>query len=1012
MLDLLLLGPLEALVDECPLALGPPQQRALLAALALRPGSVVGVDALVDALWAERVPESATNILQGYVARLRAVLVPRRDRGRPATVLVTRPPGYLLAVPAEQTDAGRFATLVEQARRIRENDPLTGAATFRRALALWRGDALADLADIPVAVSARTRLGELRRAALTERIDADLAAGRGADLVGELEALVGEDPLRESSHRQLMLALYRAGRPADALAAFARARRTLAEELGLDPGPELRELEAAILRHDVPPPMAAAQVATIAPTGPPRLPTALTRFVGRDDELAELRALSREHRLVTLTGAGGCGKTRLALELIGGERLAAHGLHEGRGRDLGGDLSGATGGEVYLVDLVPVTEGADVTAAVAAVAGIREVAGRPLLETLQDSLRAERALLLLDNCEHVLDSCAELVDTLLAYAPELRVLATSRQALGVAGELVWPVPGLTREAGVRLFADRAATPFELTPETSRTVARICARLDGMPLAIELAAVRTRTLSVAEIEVRLDDRFGLLAAGRRGGPARHRTLSAVIDWSYRLLTEPERRLFERLSAFTGDFGLAAAEAVGEPSGDRGTGGPVGVVDLLAELVDKSLVVRTEGIGGRSRYRLLDTLRQYARARLAERGETAQVAARHAAYYAELADRITPLAPSPTPADWGDRLVEEGPDLRTAVRWSLAEADGSDAATIMGGSWWLWWMRGPITEGQDLLEAALRAVDDPTPPTRARLLYGLVSFALARGRLEDAERFGRECHETSVAQGDDLGAGWGLAGMGLTAWARDDYAAAEALHEQAAELARRSGDRWHEALGLAGLGRIAADRGANERARRLLERSAGLARDIGQPQAVGFALGTLATLTFREGHDDEAVEIAERALLAYRESGSQEGAGSALRTVALVALRVGDIDRAAELQRERLVLYRRHGLHGPITACLEDIAEIAVSRGHHVRAARLLGAAEMLRESHGTAMAGQDRDRHRELVADLRSHLPDEEFREAWADGRVMDLDGATRLAETVTSPGPTSPGEPR
>ncbi|HEY2205553.1 MAG TPA: BTAD domain-containing putative transcriptional regulator [Pseudonocardia sp.] len=1008
MLDLRMLGPMEALVDDRPVALGPPQQRALLAALALRPGSVLGVDALVEALWADRSPGSATNILQGYVARLRSVLEPHRGRGQPASVLVTRAPGYLLAVSAEQTDAGRFRRLVCDARRARERDPADAASTLRAALALCRGDVLADLGDIPVAVSARALFAELRRTALAERIDADLAAGRDAELVGELEGLVAEDPLGERGHRQLMLALYRAGRPADALAAFARARRTLAEQLGLDPGPELRGLEAAILRHDVPPPEGRAPAVSPSAAPPPdrprpdwqrsdrqrsdrqrsdrspsrdgsprdrrgALPAALTPFVGREAELAELRALLYEQRLVTLTGPGGAGKTRLAVELVtGGEPV----------------------GEVHLVDLLPVPDDASVPAALAAALGIREEQGRPLPETLGDSLRGERVVVLLDNCEHLLDGCAALADTLLRAAPLLRVLATSRQALGVPGEVVWPVAGLAEDAAVRLFADRAAEPFRLSPEAVPVVRRICRRLDGMPLAIELAAVRTRALSAREIEVRLDDRFGLWASGRRGGPARHRTLSAVIDWSYRLLTGAEQVLFERLSVFAGGFGLPAVEAVGG----------AGAVDVLAELVDKSLVVRTEGIQGRSRYRLLDTLRQYAGARLDERGGTAEALAGHAAHYAALGDRLTPLVAAPAPARWSDRLEEEGSNLRAAASWSLAEDDGSAAATIMGATWWLWLMRGPLAEGRDLLEAALRVTADPTPPTRARLLYGVASFALTQGDLVRAEQVGSECRAMSRAQGDDLGAGWGVGSMGLAAWARGDYRTGALLNEQVVELARRSGDRWHEALGLAGLGRVAADQGAHERARALLTESASLAAEIGQPQAVGFALGTLATLAYRQGRDDEAVDVAEQAMRAYRESGSQEGAGSAMRTIGLVALRRGAVEQAAALHRDRLVLYRRHGLTGPLAACLEDIAEVALHRGRPARAARLLGAADMLRATHGTAMPSADRDRHGRLVAALRVGLAGPDFDAAWADGRSMTLDSALRHAEAAAGPG--------
>jgi predicted ATPase/DNA-binding SARP family transcriptional activator len=978
MLDLRLLGPLEALVDGRPVVLGAPQQRALLAALALAPGSVLGVDALVAALWADRPPESAANILQGYVARLRAVLEPDRPRGQAASVLVTRAPGYLLAVAGGQTDAGRFRDLVRRGRAERDHDPVAAAATLRAALALWRGDALGDLGDLPVAVSARAELGELRRAALADRIDADLdtesAPGGHAELVAELAALVAADPLHEHRHAQLMLALYRAGRPADALAAFGHARRLLAEELGLDPGPELRALEAAILRHEVPKPRGtprgAATAGSVPAASTARLTSGLTSFVGRDAELAEVRALLATRRLVTLTGPGGVGKTRLAV-------AAATGF----------------GGEVCLVDLVPVTESAGVPAAVAVALDIREEPGRPLTETLAGTLAGAPMLILLDNCEHVVDGCAALVDTLLRAAPDVRMLATSRQPLGVVGDTVWPVPGLTGEAAVRLFAERAAAPFRLSADTGPVVARICARLDGMPLAIELAAGRTRMLSAAEIETRLDDRFGLLAAGQRGGPARHRTLSAVIAWSYQLLTRPERELFERLSVFAGHFGLAAATSVGGAD----------AVDVLAELVDKSLVVRTEGLAGRSRYRLLDTLRRYARDRLDERGDQAAVRAAHAAHYATLADQLSPLTAGTLAPEWVERMGEESANLRSAARWSLAEADASAAATIMGGVWWLWWMHGPLAEGRELLAAALRITDDPTPPTRARLLYGVSSFALAQGELDEAEAAARECFEMSLAQGDDLGAGWGAGALGLAVWARGDYPAAAAYNEQVVALSRRSGDRFHEVMSLAGLGRVAADQGEFERAESLLAESAAVARAIGLRQGEGFAVGTLATVAYRRERDDEAVALARRALEAYRAAGSQEGIGAAQRIIGLVALRRGDIEQAASVLAERLALYRRHGMRGPLASCLEDIAELAVALARPVEATRLLAAAETLRREQGIPLPPADQGPHQRRLAQLRIELADE-FTAVWADGAAMTWERAQRTGEALTASG--------
>lgn len=774
MLEFRLLGPLEAIADGRPLRLGPPQQRALLAALVLQAGSVVSVDSLIDAVWGDRPPESAANIVQSYVARLRRLLEPQRARGEPARLLLTRPPGYVLALQPDQTDAGRFCRLVEAARRARPSDPATAAAALRDALALWRGDVLADLRDVAAATAAHVRLTELRRTALYERIDADLALGRDAELVPELEALVADDPLRERTRGQLMVALYRSGRQADALAAYEAARRMLADELGLDPGPELRALEAAILRQDLPPP-ARPPDRSVSGT----LPAQLTSFVGREDDLAGVSALLRERRLVTLTGAGGSGKTRLAVEVAGG-RLT---------------------GESYLVDLVPVTEPRSLSSTVAMALGVREEPGRPVADTLTDYLRSEHVLIVLDNCEHLVEACAAFVGALLRACPAVHILATSRQALGMVGEVIWPVPGLAESAAVRLFAERAAAPLRLSAETVPVVERICRRLDGMPLAIELAAARTRMLSVSEIAVRLDDRFGLPGPASRGGPARHRTLSAVIDWSYNLLTEPERELFDRLSVFAGGFGIAAAEAIAGPGDD--------VIELLGQLVDKSLLLRAGGVGGLSRYRLLDTLRQYGRDRLARRGAAQEVWRRHAAYYAELAEQLNPLAPAPAVPQWLDRFEEERTNLQSAAIWTSA------TSAIVSNAWLLWLLRGPLGEGRELVEAALHDDGGMAPAMRARLLYGAAAFALAQGDLERATEAGRECVAVSRGHGDDRGAGWGLACQGLAAWARGDYDSGQTLTEQAVAAARRAGDRWDAAMGLAHLGRVAADQGDRAR-----------------------------------------------------------------------------------------------------------------------------------------------------------------------------------------------------
>jgi predicted ATPase/DNA-binding SARP family transcriptional activator len=942
-LEFRLLGPLGVLADGRPLPLGPPQQRALLAVLALRAGELVGVDALIDAIWPDRPPDTALNIVHGYVAALRGVLEPDRRRGEPATVLQTRSPGYLLALRPDQTDAARFASLVDTARRA--------------------GDART-VGELPAVEAERVRLNGLRRHALDLRIDADLALGRHAELVPELQGLVAADPLAEGLRGHLMRALYRSGRQAEALEVFAAGRQVLASELGVEPGPELRALQHAVLTHDP------ALTPRPSPTHA-ALPAAVSSFVGRAAEVVEVGELIGGNRLVTLTGPGGIGKTRLALEV-------------GRAAEFPGG--------VWLVDLVPADRPVAVLAAVAAVLDVRSEPGRPLADAVHGRLRGDRSLLLLDDCDHVVEACADLVTTLLRACPQLHVLVTSREALGVPGETVWPVPAMRPADAVDLFAGRAGRAFRMTADVAQVVAGICARLDGLPLAIELAAARTSVLSVDELAARLDDRLRLLTAGNRGGPARHRTLTEVIDWSYRLLSPAGRALFERLSVFTAGFDLAAAEAAAEAVGEAD--GDVAV--LLGQLVDKSLVQRGEGVGGRSRYRLLESLRHFARDRLRENGGTARARLRHAAHFAAVAEQLSPLIPGPAPQRWLDRLDEDRAELRAAAATAFhgagePAADPGMGVRLVAASWLLWSLRGPLGDCRDLTEIALRHADAEAPRIRAQLLYGVASAALGEGDLARAVQAGRACLELAETHGDDLAAGWGLGILGLAAWAAGDYPEGRRYTELAVAASRRADDAWSVAIGLTQLGRVASDRGDLAVAATLLDESVLAAEASAEPQAIGFALDLRATLALRQGDDDRAAELAERALATYRPADLHEGVASALRTLAEAATRHADPRRAAAAHLERMELCRRHGYRGALAACLEDVADVAVHSDQHEFAGQLLGAAAALRTAHGTPVPAADRSRHDDRFATVRAELRAEAFAAAWRTGERRDLD---------------------
>ncbi|HEX7525117.1 MAG TPA: BTAD domain-containing putative transcriptional regulator, partial [Gaiellaceae bacterium] len=530
-------------------------------------------------------------------------------------IVVMRPPGYVLSIDEEHVDLYLLDRCVAAARAgVARGDLEEAVARFAEAESLWRGPALADFLYDDFAQPHIVRLDEVRLSLIEDRVDAELALGRHARSVGDLEALVNGNPLRERARGQLMVALYRTGRQADALRVFQEGREVLAEQLGLDPGPDLRELETAILNHD--PALLAPDTAATGATATTRrrsnLKAALSPLIGRERELAELAALLTDRRLVTVVGPGGAGKTRLAAETA---RLGVEHRKDG----------------VFMIELAPI---GDPEAIADAVAGALELPDGDVdaLTRVRQHCEGKDMLLVLDNCEHLVDAAAHIAEELLGACEDVSILATSREALRVTGEAVWPVPPLQEADAVELFIERAtsADPAFRVDDAARSILRdICDRLDGLPLAIELAAARTRAFTVAQIAERLDDRFRLLTGGSRTAMARQQTLRAVVDWSYDLLFEDERRVFERLSVFPGGCVIGAAEAVC-------AGGDVDetdVIDLIDGLVAKSLLL-VDRSGSEPRYRMLQTLSQYGRERLVGSGEADAVFGRMAAHFAEL------------------------------------------------------------------------------------------------------------------------------------------------------------------------------------------------------------------------------------------------------------------------------------------------------------------------------------------------------------------------------------------
>ncbi|WP_228640980.1 BTAD domain-containing putative transcriptional regulator [Microtetraspora sp. AC03309] len=810
--------------------------RALFAALALEPGRIVTRARLVDWIWGPRPPADEVNALQALVSRLRRVL--------PDGVIEADSGGYRLAVAPDAVDVCRFEHLVGQARTA---EPAARADQLRSALALWRGTAMADIAleGSDAFDAAVTRLDELHVAALGDRVDADIRLGRGSELVSELTELVATYPLREGFVAALMRALAEAGRGTEALTVYQRTRERIAEELGADPSAELSALHTALLR---------GELGERAENRRTNLRAELTSFVGTADDIAAVADMAIKHRLVTLTGPGGSGKTRLATETA---RTMLAELPDG----------------AWLVELASVRAGGDLAQAALTAIGLRDqpllgdARGGEPMDRLIAAVRERAILLILDNCEHVIEAAAAFADRLLGECRRLRILATSREPLGITGEVLWQVEPLALPAkgadpsevgsspAVRLLRDRAdlvRKDIGSDAPTLAAMARICRALDGIPLAIELAAARLRTMTVDQLAHRLDDRFRLLTSGSRTALSRHKTLRAVVDWSWDLLTEAERGVLRRLSVFSGGASLEAAERV---CGDEAFAGEQ-VFDVLTALIEKSLLL-ADG-EGTPRYRMLDTIREYAAHRLAEAGETEPARRAHLAYFTELAETADPHLRRAEQLEWLVTLDTEHDNISTALRGAIAEGWAHEAMRLVGAAGWHWFLSGHRAEGTELSLAAASMPGEVPDEVRA-LAYTIVTVFLTSG----------------------VGS--------------DQYQAQEWIHE-AYRVTRRSGSR-HPMLGFVGLW----ERMLHEPTGFLPALEPLLADD--DPWVRAQARLTRGRFRLTLGGDETDVDIdAEIALAEFRALGDRMGISLALAFLADRLAMRGEFARACEHYEE--------------------------------------------------------------------------------------------------------------
>jgi predicted ATPase/DNA-binding SARP family transcriptional activator len=901
-----ILGPLTVRSGGRDVTIGGRQQRRLLAALLVSAGTVVSSDRLAAALWGDEWPATALTTLYAHLSRLRRTL-----HADGAEVLVTQPPGYVLRIRIEQLDAGRFERLLAEARAATADQPATALARLDEALALWRGPAYA---EFDFARSEAMRLEELRLAAMEERFDAGLALSRHADLVGAIEAYAAEHPMRERCQGQLMLALYRCGRHAEALAAFRAFRDRLDDELGVEPSAELRDLHTAVLRQDL-----RLDVTPVepAPRPPGGLPAATSSLVGRDRDLAAVVEALADCRLLTLTGPGGVGKTRLAVQAA---TDAAYRYADG----------------AWFCELAQVTDGTAVAHALAAAVGATQQPGSDIERSVLAFLTSRRGLLVLDNCEHLLDEAARLVHAILRNCPDVTVLATSRTALGIPGEalrptapLPVPAPGAVESPAVRLFLDRALAvrpDLDLSATNLEHVAAVCRRLDGLPLAIELAAARIRSLNPADLAARVDDGFGLLTAARSTVAERHRTLRAVVDWSYALLQPDEQRLLGRLSVFAGGFTLVAAEQVG--GGDT-------FIDALTALVDGSLVT-AGSTSDHVRYTMLETIRAYSAELSLASGELPKIRRTHAEYFVSLAEQAGRGLRGPQEGRWMTALDADVGNLRAAHRWAIGETDvdlalrlsaalyqyvlyrfsdevvswgetalalpGAEThplfSTVCGAVGEGLTLRGDLRRAQAVAERALAGIDDPDDAARLPVLKVMAAVALYEGRLDECYRWAGE--QLRVAHRHD--AQWHSAAALLFQSLARTYAGDPAAglvladeHRRVAEaLGDPSGTAWalyNQAEALAG-----SDPGA---ARQRYAKAIALADSVHSTFTATAAEVGLAALLARTGESAAALGAFRRTVERWHRMQVWHHQWTTLRNLVQLLITVGADEDAATL-----------------------------------------------------------------------------------------------------------------
>jgi predicted ATPase/DNA-binding SARP family transcriptional activator len=938
-----MLGSFEVRVDGGVLADVPGARlRALLIALALDPGRVVPKATLVDWIWGEHPPSEAANALQRLVSRLRKALPDGSVEGQTG--------GYRLTVEPDAVDAVRFERLVGQAR---SDEDSRRVKLLREALALWRGAAMqdVDLQDSAAFDAAVTRLEGLRLTAMEDRFDAEISLGHGVGLVTELTDLVAAHPLRERLVAALMRALVAARRDTEALLAYQRTREALADALGVDPSPELSALHVALLRGEVGPREGNRKTNVRAE---------LTSFVGREADVAAVRELLAEHRLTTLIGPGGAGKTRLATETA---------------RSLLGDLPDGA----WLVELAAIGAEGDVAQSALAGLGLRDalLGGAPNAEPMDRLIAAVRereALLILDNCEHVIESAAAFAHRVLGECRRLRILATSREPLGITGEALWLVEplalpemnagpgGIESSPAVQLLRDRVGAVRKDLPVDAHalsTMVRVCRALDGMPLAIELAAARLRAMSIDQLASRLDDRFRLLTSGSRTALPRHKTLRAVVDWSWELLTDAERMVLRRLAVFTGGASLDAAERV--CAGDAVE--QQQVLELLTALAEKSLLV-AEGDGA-PRYRMIGTIKEYAGQRLAEAGESDLARRAHLAFFIELTETAEPYLRRAEQLEWLATLRAEHDNIGAAMRGALAAGEAHTAMRLAAGAGYYWWLSGHKAEGLEMIIAATKMPGEVTDEIRAMVYALVVQFVTSGlGDQYQAEEWIHQAYRFSQRSqgGNPL--------LALVAPLERMLQAPDAFLP-AFEPLLDNEDPWIRALARLQLGKMRIMLGqAGRDADAYLEMALAEFRALGERFGISFAQRELADRIATRGEFARACEHIEQAIAVVTEVGAVDDVIRMRSRQAQLYWLLGDEESSAAATAEAGRCAEQVTWPGALAELALSKAQLAWWGGNAEEAYRQLGAA--------TTMLGDEAEQAniRAVTHDLLGYLADD------------------------------------